>query len=161
MDINVIYTAKDGRQFNDPYECEEYEKRLGTEPGTVARARIDLKALGENEYVFGMLKVRHDDANHYRTYVTRCVDDKLEDYVTVSELDVDKRWIVSNIGNVLHDMEEFNDDDICEYEFLYCDHWDFGGEHPCGCIRTINQELWEETEKFNKATAEKKNDHGA
>ena len=43
MDINVIYTAKDGRRFNDPYECEEYEKRLGTEPGRVGRARINLK----------------------------------------------------------------------------------------------------------------------
>ena len=151
MDINVVYTAKDGRRFSDPFECEEYEKRLGTQPGTVGRARIDLKALGEKMYVFGILKVRHDDCNHYRTYVTRCVDEKLEDYVNVSELDADKRWIVSNIGNVLSDMEEFNDDDLCEYEFLYCDHWDFGSGQPCGCIRTINQELWEKTEKADKA----------
>lgn len=153
MDINITYTAKDGRRFSDPFECEEYEKRLGTEPGTVARARIDLKELGENMYVFGMLKVRHegDGGNHYRTYVTRCVDNKLEDYVNVSELDVDKRWIVSDIGNVLSDMEEFDDDDLCEYEFLYCDHWEFGGEHPCGCIRTYNPTLWEETEKATKA----------
>ena len=48
MDINITYTAKDGRRFNDPYECEKYEARLGTEAGTVARARIDLKALGED-----------------------------------------------------------------------------------------------------------------
>lgn len=151
MDINVIYTAKDGRRFNDPYECEEYEKRLGTEPGTVARARIDLKALGENEYVFGLLKVRHEGVNNYRTYVVRCLDDKLEDYVNVSELDVDKRWIRNTISDVLHDMEQFNDDDLCEFEFLYCDHWEFGGEHPFGCCRTHNPTLWEEMEKAVKA----------
>ena len=155
MDINVIYTAKDGRRFSDPFECEEYEKRLGTRPGTVARARIDLKALGENKYVFGMLKVRHDDVNHYRTYVTRSVDEKLEDYVNVSELDVDKRWIRNTMSDVLRDMEQFGGDDLCEYEFLYCDHWEFGGEHPFGCCRTYNPTLWEEMEKAAKADAEK------
>lgn len=153
MEIGITYTAKDGRQFDDPYKCEEYEKRLGTEQGTVARARIDLKDIGEQKYVFGMLKVRHegDGDNHFRTYVTRCVDDKLEDYVNVSNLDVDKRWIRNTIGDVLYDLEQFNDDDLCEYEFLYCDHWDFGGEHPCGCIRTHNPKLWEELEKVDKA----------
>ena len=155
MDIDVIYKAKDGMRFSDPFECEKYEKRLGSEAGTVARARIDLKDIGEQKYVFGIMKVRHEDSNYYRTYVTRCVDHKLEDYVNVSELDLDKRWIVSNIGNVLHDMEEFNDDDLCECEFLYCDHWEFGGEHPCGCIRTYNPKLWEETEKAAKADAGK------
>ena len=155
MDINVIYTAKDGRRFNDPFECEEYEKRLGTETGRVARARIDLKALGENRYVFGMLKVRHEGCNHYRTYVTRCVDDKLEDYVNVSELDVDKRWIMNTISDVLFDMEQFSDDDLCEYEFLYCDHWEFGGKHSFGCTRTHNLRLWEEMEKANTAAAAK------
>ena len=99
MDINVIYTAKDGMRFSDPFECEEYEKRLGTKAGTVARARIDLKALGEQKYVFGLLKVRHEGCNYYRTYVTRSVDEKLEDYVNVSELDVDKRWIRNTIGD--------------------------------------------------------------
>ena len=151
MDINVIYTAKDGRRFSDPFECEEYEKRLGTRPGTVARARIDLKELGEDKYVFGMLKVRHDDVNHYRTYVTRSVDEKLEDYVNVSELDVDKRWIRNTISDVLRNMEHFSDDDLCEYEFIYCDHWEFGGEHAFGCCRTHNQKLWEEMEKAAKA----------
>jgi hypothetical protein len=153
MDINVMYTAKDGRRFHDPYECEEYEKRLGTEPGTVGRARIDLKELGEDKYVFGILKVRHDGSNHYRTYVTRCVDEKLEDYVNVSSLDVDKRWIRSTIGEVLRDMEQYSDDDPCEYEFIYCDHWEFN-KHPFGCCRTHNQELWEEMEKAAKADAE-------
>ena len=155
MDINVIYTANDGTKFNDPYECEEYEKRLGTEPGTVGRARIDLKELGEDKYVFGMLKVRHDDVNHYRTYVTRSVDEKLEDYVNVSELDVDKRWIRNTISDVLRNIEQFSDDDLCEYEFIYCDHWEFGGEHPFGCCRTYNPTLWEEMEKAAKADAEK------
>ena len=154
MDINITYTAKDGRRFNDPYECEKYEKRLGTKAGTVGRARIDLKELGEDRYVFGMLKVRHEDVNHYRTYVTRCVDEKLEDYVNVSNLDVDKRWIRSTIADVLRDMERFSDDDLCEYEFIYCDHWEFGGEHTFGCCRTHNQELWDEMEKAAKADAE-------
>ena len=153
MDINITYTAKDGMRFSDPYKCEEYEKRLGTKAGTVGRAHIDLKALGEDKYVFGILKVKHNGIKHYRTYVTRCVDEKLEDYVNVSELDVDKRWIRSTIGEVLRDMEQFGDDDLCEYEFIYCDHWEFGGEHPCGCCRTHNQRLWEEIEKADKADA--------
>jgi hypothetical protein len=155
MDINITYTAKDGTQFHDPYECEEYEKRLGTKPGSVARARIDLKALGENRYVFGLLKVRHKDVNHYLTYVVRSIDDKLEDYVNVSDLDVDKRWIRNTISDVLHDMEKFNDDDLCEYEFLYCNHWSFGGEHPFGCTRTHNQKLWDEMEKAAKSDTAK------
>ena len=156
MEIDVIYTAKDGRRFKDPYECEEYEKRLGTEAGTVARARIDLKALGESSYVFGILKVRHDNVNCYRVYMVRCVDDKLEDYVTVSELDVDKRWIRDTIADVLRDMEQFSDNDPCEYEFLYCDHWEFGGKHPFGCCRSSNPDLWAEMKKAETADANKK-----
>ena len=154
MDIDITYTAKDGRRFNDPYECEEYEKRLGTEPGTVGRARIDLKEIGESEYVFGILKVRHDGINHYRTYMVHCIDNRLEDYVNVSELDVDKRWIRNTISDVLHDMEQYCDEDLCEYEFLFCDHWEFGGEHPFGCCRTNNPELWGEMDKAAKADAE-------
>lgn len=154
MNINITYTAKDGRRFHDPYECEEYEKRLGTDPGTVGRARIDLKDIGEQKYVFGILKVRHEGSNHYRTYVTRCVDEKLEDYVNVSELDVDKRWIRSTIGEVLRDMEQYSDDDPCEYEFLYCDHLEFG-KHAFGCCRTSNPELWEEMEKAAKDDVKK------
>jgi len=150
MDINITYTAKDGRRFNDPYECEKYEKRLGTEAGTVARARIDLKEIGEDKYVFGLLKVHHEGVTNYRSYVTRCVEEKLEDYVNVSSLDVDKRWIRNTISDVLHDLEQFSDDDLCEYEFLYCDHWEFGGEHLFGCCRTSNPELWEEMEKAAK-----------
>ena len=153
MDIDITYTAKDGRRFSDPYECEAYEKRLGTEAGTVGRARIDLKELGENKYVFGLLKVRHECVTNYRTYVTRCVDEKLEDYVTVSTLDVDKRWIRNTISDVLHDMEQYNDDDLCEYEFIYCDHWEFN-KHTFGCTRTSNQKLWDEMEKAAKADAE-------
>ena len=153
MDIDITYTAKDGRRFNDPYECEAYEKRLGTEPGTVARARIDLKEIGEDKYVFGLLKVRHGGVNHYRSYIVRCVDDKLEDYVNVSSLDVDKRWIRNTIADVLRDMEKFSDDDLCEFEFLYCDHWEFGGGHPFGCYRSSNPELWDEMEKAAKADA--------
>ena len=150
MDIDVIYKAKDGQRFSDPYECEEYEKRLGTEPGTVGRARIDLKEIGENKYVFGLLKVRHENVNSYRTYMVRCLDDKLEDYVNVSELDVDKRWIRNTIGDVLYDMRQYSDDDLCEYEFIYCDHWEIGVAHPFGCCRTCNQKLWEEMKKAEK-----------
>ena len=153
MDINITYTAKDGRKFSDPYECEEYEKRLGPEAGTVARTRIDLKAIGEKKYVFGMLKVRHEGINNYRTYITRCIDDKLEDYVNVSDLDVDKRWIRNTMEDVLNDMEQFADDDLCEYEFIYCDHWEFGGEHSFGCCRSINNRLWDEMEKAADAEA--------
>jgi hypothetical protein len=153
MDINITYTAKDGRKFGDPYECEEYEKRLGTVAGTVARTRIDLKAIGEKKYVFGMLKVRHEGLNNYRTYVTRCIDEKLEDYVNVADLDVDKRWIRNTMEDVLNDMEQFADDDLCEYEFIYCDHWEFGGEHPFGCCRSINNRLWDEMEKAADAEA--------
>ena len=117
----------------------------------MGRARIDLKALGDHNYVFGLLKVRHEDVNHYYTYVTRCVDEMLEDYVTVSNLDVDKRWIRNTISDVLYDMEQFPKDDLCEYEFLYCDNWEFNSGHPFGCCRTHNSKLWEEMEKAENA----------
>ena len=52
MDIDVIYKAKDGTRFHDPYECERYENRLGTMPGTVARARVRLKEMGAPDYKF-------------------------------------------------------------------------------------------------------------
>ena len=89
MEIDVVYTAKDGTRFDDPYKCEEYEKRLGTQPGTVGRARIDLKDIGEQKYVFGLLKVRHEGGSHYRAYMTQCVDKKMQSVVAVMNQDGD------------------------------------------------------------------------
>ncbi len=142
MTTEVIYTARDGKKFSDKKECEDYEKRLGTEPGTVARARIDLKELGEDRYVSGILKVRHDGITDFLCCKEQCLDNILKDYVDVNELDMDKRWIRYTVSDVLRHMEKYNGNYLCEYEFLYFNSQNTDLEKADGYAATRNMALW-------------------
>lgn len=143
MDIINYYIAKDGTRFEDPLECQDYERKLGHPNGTVGRAKIDIEKFGKDKYIHGTLKVirRLDPSKRgYHLYSTRCIDHELEDYVNVEDINEDKRWITSTFANVLNDLNRYDDDDLCEYEFLYSDNKQF---HKFGICRTENKELWD------------------
>lgn len=152
MEVQVYYIAKDGTRFDDALKCQEYEAQLGTATGSVGRAKVDLKKIGEDKFIHGLLKVWHKGKGNYFTYTTRCIDDWLESYVNVDGLEEGSRYIQHKIRGVIIDLGRFDDDDYCEYEFIYSDSLDFrtGG---FGCVRTTNNKFWEEAMKENDKEA--------
>ena len=45
MEVKVKYIAKDGREFDDPFECEKYEEMLSEKYGTIGYVLKTLKTL--------------------------------------------------------------------------------------------------------------------
>lgn len=142
MDIINYYIAKDGTRFEDPLECQDYERKLDHPNGTVGRAKIDLAELGKQKFVHGTLKVHHIKTGKrgYHLYCTRRVDSILKNYVNLEELDGNKLWITSTFADVLKDLDRYDDDDLCEYDFIYSDEKNFD---IIGLCRTENSRLWD------------------
>lgn len=141
MKIVSFYIAQDGTRFDDPLKCQDYERKCGFPVGTVGRAKIDLAEIGTHKYVNGILKIVLDASNQrsFHIYHTINVDDILVDYVNVESIDESKRWITATFEDVLNDLNRYNDDDLCEYEFLFSDDRSFLSS---GCTRISNKELW-------------------
>jgi len=56
MEIKVKYTAKNGAEFDDPFDCERYEKMLSEKPGTIGYILKHMKTYyKETDYFIGIL----------------------------------------------------------------------------------------------------------
>ena len=143
MEVELVYYAKDGRKFSDPLKCQEYEKTLDHYPGTVARAKIDLASLGENLFISGLLVVFHENKLLSFVYNTMNIERYLEDYVPVLDLPEDKRYDTATIKMMLKTLQRFDDDDQCEYSFIYCRDMDMA---HCGYTKTNNPLVWKKLE---------------
>lgn len=148
MKIETIYIAKDGTRFADPLICQDYEKNLAKIPGTVGCTKLELKALGEDKYVTGMLKVKSEEKGlQFHHFVTVCLDHILEHYVNINDLSEDQRWKVSTVKNILKILDQYEETDDCEYEFVYSDNKYF---KKSGCTRSYNQAFWNRAKNENK-----------
>ena len=153
MEAELRYYAKDGRQFTDPLRCQEYERTLGLLPGTVGKAKVDLKAFGEDKYVTAIVCVLHDDKSYSHTFITMKIDHLLEDYVNVNDLMDEKRYETATIRSILSALDLYDDDDLCEYTILYSDSMDMVN---CGYTKTMNHKYWDVLEEHDKQRKEQK-----
>lgn len=153
MEAELTYVAKDGTKFKDALQCQQYEERLGVLEGTVAMAKLDLKRLGEEKYICGMLLVEHDGGSCLHTYVTMNIDYKLMDYVNPENASEDNRYIRCKIADVLRDLGKYDDDELCEYFLTHSESIDMTN---CGCCHTMNHKLWEHIKNRNETCSTKK-----
>lgn len=138
--MELEYIARDGKRFNDPLLCQDYERSLGPAFGTVARAKIDIKGMGEQRFINGLLKVYHINKCHFYGFTTHCIDKHLENYVNPENLEENKRYLSQTFADVLAALNKFDDEDLCEYEFIYSDNRQF---NDFACCRTSNNQLWD------------------
>ena len=141
MDTELFYIAKDGRRFTDPFKCEEYEKMLGKQPGTVGYAKDALRNIGEQKFINGHVAVHHVGECHWVHYITTCLDDYIEDYVNVNNLPEEKRWITSTIADAIKMLDGFDESDECVYMLTACDQRDFKSLNSVAMQH--NQAFWD------------------
>lgn len=55
MQVKVRYIAKNGVEFDDPYQCEQYEKLLDCEPGTTGYLLKNLEQFDDEDLFDGTL----------------------------------------------------------------------------------------------------------
>ena len=153
MEAELTYVAKDGTKFKDALQCQQYEERLGVQEGTVAMAKLDLKRIGEEKYICGMLLVEHDGGSCLHTYVTMNIDYKLMDYVNLENASEENRYIRCKIADALRDLGKYDDDELCEYFLTHSESIDMTN---CGCCHTMNHKLWEHIRNRNETCSTKK-----
>ncbi len=114
MKINITYTARDGRSFSDPFECEEYEKTLGVVSGSVRDAIIKLKRLPQ-DYLANFVIVIWDE-NRQSTNTYHYISMKLPD----------GREITCSLAKAIDNLEALNMNDApCQYTGDIFDSFDY------------------------------------
>ena len=137
----IIYKAKDGTLFNDPLECEDYEKSLDVIPNSIG----DLINQLEKEHVKGgymtgvvMIKETNGQTSIYAESTVN-IDDKLEDYVNVENLKEEQRYLTAEVDKVVRFLKTLDKDRPCQYMIVYSKNIDF---HPVGVMANHNKEVW-------------------
>ena len=146
MEILTKYMAKDGKMFNDPLECEEYEKGLGIVPGSVADIISYLnKQCKPESYVHGLVYVKEPDGSKSIFQCTTiCVAGKLNSFVNIGDLNTDQLYIQTTAGEVMDWLGKFDKDSPVQYFLAYSKNIDMS---ECGVITLHNPKVWEEKEK--------------
>lgn len=147
MEAQIIYYAKDGMRFDDPVKCAEYERNLGVMPGTVRQLKQTLEPYSEY-YFSGTLLVWHNNAASVGTYATMKIDRQLEEYTDIDELQEEDLYVKIKFGKFIEYLStEYDDDDMCEYSFVYSDTMDFS---EAFLMRGNNPRIWELMKKSKK-----------
>jgi hypothetical protein len=149
MEAEVTYIAKDGCRFTDPIQCEEYEKTIGVLKNSVADVILELDKHNENDYISGVVLVRHrkDGSGHVYTRFTGCVDSMLESFVNISNLTGEQRYMTSTFGELKDELREHDKDDWVQYMIVYSSSMDF--EHP-GIMANYNPMVWKDNASNGK-----------
>lgn len=148
MEIDTIYyKAKDGRIFTDPLECEQYEKTIGIVSGSIADMLRHIKEnVGDCKYVSGAVYYRWPDGRKtFNDITTMCIDDKLESFVNVKDLQEEQRYIAMSVEGFIayYDKEKMRDFP-CQYLLS------FSNDLSCHIVTVmangINPNVWEKKE---------------
>lgn len=149
MEIDsIFYKAKDGRIFTDPLACEEYEKTIGIVKGSVGAMLLDVeKHMPEKKgYVAGLVQVKDGEGVKLWIYAIYCIDDRLESFVNVNNLQPEQRYVSTTVEKLFEDFKDVDHDNPCQYMLLLstgfnardCEMW---------TIANWNQKAWSVKEK--------------
>lgn len=127
----IMYEAKDGAIFWDPIECQEYEKRIGIIPGSVADVIRSLEEIPDDPYCSGRVVVQTEGGGIVGyCFSTRCIDHKLRSYVNPENLDIEQRYDTNTISDVVRCLSENDKDAPVSVSLCYSNDIAMSGEIP-------------------------------
>ncbi len=136
MKVDVTFTARDGRTFNDPYKCEDYEKSLGIIKGSIAEAIKNFKSLRQ-DYLVNLMLIYFDEGDDVPTFchfISKRFNDNDGIYITFSD--------------VVKKLESINKPHAqCQYIGYFFE--DFSSD-KCGSTVSINHAVMDFLAKVNK-----------
>lgn len=145
MEVDTIYyRAKDGKIFTDPLECENYEKKLGVIPGSVADIISYLNEQCKPEsYLHGLVYVLEPDGSKSLYQCTTiCVANKLDSFVNIENLNTDQLFIATKVKEVVEWLGRYDKDCPVHYFLCYSKNIDMSN---CGVITLNNPNVWKQT----------------
>ena len=145
MEVDTIYyRAKDGKLFTDPLECENYEKKLGVIPGSVADIISYLNEQCKPEsYLHGLVYVLEPDGSKSLYQCTTvCVANKLDSFVNIENLDINQLFMATKVKEVIEWLGRYDKDCPVHYFLCYSKNIDMSN---CGVITLSNPKVWKQT----------------
>lgn len=144
----MIYYAKDGMRFDDPIKCAEYERTLGTLPGTIGELKKNLEPY-KDQYAIGLLVVWHQEHAYYRSFMTYNISNELEKYTDIEELPEEDLYMKCKVSTIIRMIDKnYDDDDLCEYTFFYSQSLHY---NTLGYMKSNNGNLWKKLESKKSA----------
>lgn len=144
---SIIYKAKDGKLFYDPLECEQYEKTIGILPGSIAdMVRFVRENRGDCKYMTGaVLYARPDGTKTFHNLNTLCIDDNLESFVNVKDLQEEQRYVFMKVDDFIayYDKEKCKDWP-CQWLFALSEYIDM--REICTMSNGNNPNVWKKKE---------------
>lgn len=140
METEIKYRAKDGRVFDDPFKCEDYENTLGISPGTIGDVLQFLEKEPEDKHVSGILICKHNGELCSNTFSNLCIQEEEVDDIFGGIKSEEKGWIINTVKDVIEVMRiSYDKNDLCQITFLI-------GEtrymKNCIPVTTYNSKLW-------------------
>ena len=150
MESKMIYYAKDGMRFDDPVKCAEYERTIGTLPGTIGQLKATLEP-HKDHYVIGLLVVWHKEHAYFHSFMTYNISHELEKYTDIEELPEEDHYFKQKVSYIIQMIDEnYDDDDLCEYSFFNSLSLHFT---PIGYMKNSNGTLWDKMNSQESVTS--------
>ena len=142
MKIVSRYVAKDGRIFDDPLKCQDYEDHLmGVIPGSVAALIQSLNEIPKERFCTCMFYIRQDSGKTLFFRAAVDLEPRLSPYVNVNDLEEDKRCILYTIGKLVKDLGQFDKDAPVCGMMVIADNINFKGD--ISVMQTTNKDCWD------------------
>lgn len=142
MKIVTRYIAEDGRTFEDPLECQDYEDReMGIIPGSVASLIQSLKKLPQDNFCTCIFYIRGKSGKNIYPAVTIDLEPYLSPYVNVADLEEDKRCITCTIGQLIKTLGQYDKESPVCGMMIYADNFPF--RKNVSVFQSVNPKCWE------------------
>ena len=141
----MYYKAKDGKLFQDPLECQEYEKNLGVIPNSVADIINVLEEMNPNDYVNATMILKEPDGTKtILCYDTICCDLKMNPYVNVEDLDIEQRCFIYTFTDIINWLKKYDKD--CPVQYMIVFSSDITMKNT-GIMANNNPNVWSKIQK--------------
>ena len=143
MKIVTRYVAKDGRTFDDPLKCQDYEDhQMGILPGSVASLIRSLEELPQDNFCTCIFYIVVD-AKKKNIYCRFSLDLEpfLSPYVNVEDLEDDKRRLTCTIAQLIKALGRYDKDAPVCGMMVYADNISFQNTNV-SVFQCTNPECW-------------------
>lgn len=142
MKIVTRYVAEDGKLFDDPLKCQDYEAhQMGVIPGSVAALIQSLKKIPKEKFCTCLFYIRQSSGKTLFFRAAFDLEPHLAPFVNVDDLEEDKRCIIYTIDKLIKDLAQFDKDAPVCGMMVVADDIKFTGD--ISVMQTTNQDCWD------------------
>ena len=100
MEVVIKYKARNGMEFDDPYDCEKYEKILAKMPGTLGYFLANLEEFKDTDYFAGIVFYKEKDAPSVYSRCNLDFSDLFEGEIITQPMKEAQNRVRSTVGDL-------------------------------------------------------------